>query len=1128
MNNQKITGALDNLVKRILAQVSGKTVQSMVVDSVTGELIIYYTDSSEQNLGRIFGDDGATGAGVLDLQLYPDPGSPGDVYLQTTLTNGIVLRTRDSLKGWDGKGLDSAYISNNHIHFVLDDGLGTELTPIPVNGLTAISITGANIVAGELIFNLSDGGTLTAGIAEDLAGRGITSATITNSNLILKYSDAPDVPVDLGRVVGDSVVGTEVREGNLFFQLASGTELDAGSAAALAGVGVDEVKLEDGKLKIKYSNSPTFVDLGGVDGVASLRVVDGKLVYAKSSAPNLDIEIATFSSILGMEVVGNELFALTNQPAPNDRINLGPVANLKGDPGVGISTAVIANNVLTLTLTNNAEIDLPVGGLAPVVITGARYDSVADEIFFILGDGSEVSSGIKEDMRGEGLNRVEMSATGVLTVYYDRAPTVGVELATIKYLTEFYVENGKIWAKYNTAPTTPVELGTILGVSKIVSEAGVIKVKYTDGTESTLGELKGIKSVTVDNAYNLVITYSDNSTHNAGLVRGTPGADGASIIGAVIDGSGDLILSTSKGETINAGQARIDIDNIIGSVKRFVATAAQAVYNVAHSGEAAVFVDGVLAADSRLDLSAGDSIRFDPPFVGGEQVVVMAFAPTGSVITGKGVQGVTEVSPGVFEVELENGVKYSINTVTPIDPDALPPKITGMTIDQTSHLIITFSDETTIDAGFTANANSITTAKVNPSGDLILTLTDLTTINCGSVMSNLAISNAVIDENGHLIITMNSGGVFDSGVTGAYVVSAAIDANDGHLRLTLNTGTIVDAGAVVNPLLGTFIDVIAFEGQTEFSAMHAGHRVLFFANGILLNESRLNLTDPTKVITLTPRKDQDVIRIVLMSTGGVFVKGLESEALAQDNTYYGKVGGVVGFHPVGALKVATPLDFVANPGQTVFNNIPHTGMVEIFKDGQLVTTGFQTPPEKVIFTVPLVGGELIRINSLSAPKQLGAFVKSNYCRVANSTYENGGSFTGKTWLGRQLNVLEDNALGAMLNKNNIILPAGTYYIRGWVANFGIQANATRLYSNNERKVLLNSAVQYSEGMSKTFMEGYFTLGVQSSIALQQYGLKSVGTFGLGKCGDGTAGAAAAQQAMGLPMTHCELNLWKVD
>lgn len=1126
--NEMLSKTLSQLVTRILGSMSGRTIQSMMIDPIMGTLTVNYTNGTSDDLGRIVGNNGTPGVGVLDLQLYPDPASPKDVYLQTTLTNGIVLRTTESLKGWHGKGLDSVYILDNHIHFVLDDAEGTELTPIPVTGLTAISINGASVVEGDLVFTLTNGTSLNVGTADALAGKGINSLEIEEKHLKITYTDNPTDVIDLGQVVGNSVTGTKVVEGNLIFTLDNGTELDAGSAAALAGVGVDEVKMEGGKLLIKYSNNPEFVDLGSVDGIESLAVVDGKLVYRKSSAPTEDIILSEYKYFTGMEVVDNELFALTNQPAPNDRINLGPVSNLKGEQGVGIQAAALANNTLTLTLTNAETLDIPISGLDPVAIVGARYDAVANEVFFILENGTEISSGIKEDLRGAGVDKFEVLPTGEVNVFYDTAPEVGVTLATIKYISDFYVEAGKIYVKYNTAPDTAIELGTILGVAEIVTTNGVITVRYTDGSTSSLGTVRGISSLTIDNAFNLVVTYTDDTTSNLGSIRGGKGEDGVSVVGATVDGNGDLIVAKSNGENINAGQVRADIDNIIGSVKRFTATVGQDEYIVAHTGEAAVFINGELVENSLLDLSAGDRIRFVTPLTGGEKVVVMAFAPTGSVITGKGIANLVEVSPGVYELTLENDTKLTIDTVTPFDTSILPPQITGIVIDQTSHLLFTFSDGTVIDAGFTANANSIKTATVNPEGRLILTMSDDTLIDCGSVMSNLAISNAVIDENGHLIITMNSGGVFDAGITGAYVTTAEIDSADGHLRLTLNTGTVVDAGAVVNPLLGTFHDFTAFEGQTEFVVSHASHRVLFFANGIMLNEARLDLTDPYKVKVLTPRKDLDVIRIVLLSTGGVFVKGLESEAQATEQTFYGKVDGVVGFHPVGVMKVATPLDFVARAGQTAFNNIPHTGLVEIFVDGSLVTTGYQLPTQKVIFDNPMQGGEKVRINSLSAPTPLGSFIKTNFCRVANRTYQNGGTFSAKRWQTRQLNILEGNAIGALLDKNNIILPAGTYYVRGWASSYNVAANALQLYAVNSQTTLLTSEVQYSEAASKTTIEGYFTISAQSALTLRHYGLRSVGTWGLGKCGDGSSTATTAQTAMGIPMTHCELNLWKVD
>lgn len=1125
--NQNLTAALSRFFNRLQTAVDDRVIKHMYIDPVNGELIVEFKDGSETNLGNIMGADGDPGVSILDVQLYEDPDMPGDVFIQTTLSNGVILRTQESLKGWDGRGIANAYVYNNHFHFVLDDIEGTELPPIPVDGLKAISITAGKIENGDLVFDMSDGSTINAGVANNLAGNGIDRVWIDGQNLKVTLSYAPSTEINLGKVVGDSIQSTKIVDGELVFVLSTGREIIAGAVEGLAGVGVTDVKIENGRVLIKYTNTPGYQDLGALDGVANLAVKEGKLVYSKSSAPDVDIVLSEYKYFTGMQLVGNELFVLTNQPAPNDRINLGPVENLKGDIGIGVKGVDLANNTLTFTLTDDSTLAVPISGLDPVAIVGARYDSVLDEVFFILEDGSEISSGIKEDLRGESLVKLEVTELGVLQAFYERDPTTPIVISTIKFIKDLKVTNGKLYVYYNTEPTTAVELTTIQGIKSIFNDSSKITVEYLDGTKTILGEMRGIEKVEKDEDFNLIVTFDDGTSANLGKIQGIDGQPGDSIETVSVTEAGDLIVELTSGESLNAGQVRADVDNILGSIKRFIATAGQTEYAVLHSGEAAVFVNGLLLEPDDIDLGSSESIVFVTPLSAGDVVVVMAFAPIGHVITSKGLNEVKEVSPGVYELTLENNTKFTIDTVTPIDPEALPPKITGMEIDINSHLIIDFSDGSKIDAGYTANANSIETAKVNEDGDLILTLSDDSTVNCGSVMSNLAITDCEINAQGELIITMNSGGSFNAGPTGAYVTNARIDVATGKLLITLNTGTVIDAGVVVNPIFGTTYDFTAFEGQTEFELMHEGHKVLLFANGILLSSARLDLTDPTKVKVLTPRKADDIVKIVLMSTGGVYVKGLEAEAAAIDNTFYGKVGGQVGFHSMGTVKVATPFDFVASPGQTVFLNIPHNNVVDVYVNGLLKTKGFVLTPTRVTFDVPFVGGEEVRITPLTAPKPLNNFVVGNYCKVANKTYQNGGTFSAKVWQGRQLNTMEHNALGAILDKNQLILPAGYYYVRGWAMCVSVTANTLRLYSNTSRKTLLATDAQYSSGPTKTLIEGYFELTTQSAVVLQHYGLKAVATIGLGQCGDGSSSASKAQVDMGVPIVHSELHVWKV-
>jgi hypothetical protein len=111
----------------------------------------------------------------------------------------------------------------------------------------------------------------------------------------------------------------------------------------------------------------------------------------------------------------------------------------------------------------------------------------------------------------------------------------------------------------------------------------------------------------------------------------------------------------------------------------------------------------------------------------------------------------------------------------------LPPAATGLSITSTAingsgHLIITYSNATTQDAGLVKGADgatgatgvSIVTAAVNGSGHLILTKSDSTTVDAGAVQGTAgppgrSVSSATVNGSGHLIITFSDSATQDAG-----------------------------------------------------------------------------------------------------------------------------------------------------------------------------------------------------------------------------------------------------------------------------------------------------------------------------------------------------------------------------
>ena len=98
---QGLLQAITEFASRI-GSASGVLIQSMQINPGNGSLYVTYSNNQVVNLGVVKGadgQDGTNGIGILDVQLYEDPLENNKVFIQTTLSNGVILRTQSSLDG---------------------------------------------------------------------------------------------------------------------------------------------------------------------------------------------------------------------------------------------------------------------------------------------------------------------------------------------------------------------------------------------------------------------------------------------------------------------------------------------------------------------------------------------------------------------------------------------------------------------------------------------------------------------------------------------------------------------------------------------------------------------------------------------------------------------------------------------------------------------------------------------------------------------------------------------------------------------------------------------------------------------------------------------------------------------
>lgn len=1046
----------------------GNLITAMEVNELTGELVVQYTDGSIDSVGIVKGKDGV--------------GTPGISVVNVKLAT-------DALR--PGEVFFNVELSNGV----------TLQTQDSITGYNGKSLSNAYVQDGFIHFVLEGG--------EELS------------------------PIPVANLTPISIVGAKIENNNLILLMSNGTEIDAGVAADLKGVGVDFLKLENGSLTVKYSNSATPVELGKIKSLESLVVENAELMATFSDNPEQKIKIDNYVYFTGAKIVDGNLILLTNRTAPDNEVNLGPVANLKGDAGASMSAIAITDNEIIVTLDDGTVLPaIPVTGLEPVSVTGARYDTDLNEVFLVLSNSTEIATGIGNDFKGTpgvSIVGVELKSDGKLQVAFSNAPTTPVTVGTIPSVINLSLEDGKLTARYNTNPEVAVPLGDIRSITSVTNTDGVIQVTFTDGTTDTVGNVRSVSNFKIVDG-KLQVTYSDQTTAMVGDVVG-PAGKGIDTV--QVNGAGDLIVTMDDQEQLNAGRVRTDTQNLLGDIYEFTSAEDQTEYLVPHNGKVLFFAGNTKIPASEYNATQLDRITLNVPVAAGTAVSIITFVTTAFQVTTRGVTSVTNTN-GVYRIKLQDNTEFTIDTNSLLDPVDLPPGVKDTKIVN-NRLIVTLTDNRSIDAGPTSEAITVTTCEVRNSR-LFVKLSNNTEIDAGSVASNLTIESVSINPQGQLVIMFTGNQEFNAGVISKFVTGANITA--GHLMITLSDETQIDAGQVVNPLIGQVFDYVAGAGQFEFPVQHQGNQVLVTVQGSTFGKDDIDLTTPL-VRLKVPRTEGDAVRIVLISSGNVTAVGLAGGAEAPENSVYGKRNGQLGFHNLNLAAVGKPYTITTTAGQTILSNIFHNGKVLVWRgDRFLQPNQYSLPADntRVILTVPAIAGELITVLALSDAKPLGQFSHTSYANVYHQTTSQGGTFSAGAWRTRQLNAVADNGLNIQVANNRMTMDAGVYYVEGWAACQGVRANVLKLINvTTNQDLLIGPSVMSSvtenpadvQANTYTPIDGYFVLESQAAVQLQHLCLVTKSSNGFGAVGAGVVGSTLTQANLGMPARLVNLKLWKV-
>ena len=293
--------------------------------------------------------------------------------------------------------------------------------------------------------------------------------------------------------------------------------------------------------------------------------------------------------------------------------------------------------------------------------------------------------------------------------------------------------------------------------SVVINKNGNLIVTLTDDTELDLGKVTGdkgtqgeqgdkgdkgdkgdtgvgVKSVTVDDDGNLIITLTDNTKHNAGKVTGKDGSQGdkgdtgIGVKSVTIDENGNLIITLTDETVYNAGK-------VTGNDG-----------NKGETGDKGVGVKSI-----KIDKSGNLIVTFTDDTVNNLGKVTGEKGESGiNGAAGVGVKSTVVDKNGNLIITLTDGTVHNLGKITSNDGNSsknsgnVAVGIKSAHIDTDGNLIITFTDGVISNLGKIVGTDGkdgsdgkdgigIKGCRIDDDGNLILTLTDNTTLEAGNI-----------------------------------------------------------------------------------------------------------------------------------------------------------------------------------------------------------------------------------------------------------------------------------------------------------------------------------------------------------------------------------------------------------
>ena len=728
-----------------------------------GELILTLSEGTVLNLGVAVGANGKDGTNGKDGV----PGKDGQ--------NGN--KGKDGVNGKDGANgisISTANINNDgQLVIGFSDGKTVNLDKVVgTNGKDGVSVTASKINAnGEFVITYSNGQEANLGVVigakGDKGDKGeagkdgidtIISTEINNAGeLVITYSDGSSD--NLGIVVGRD--GADGQNGQ------NGTD----------GIGVVGAEITtDGELVLTYSNNQRS-NLGkvvGADGKDGQNGTDGK--------DGIDGED-------GVSVIKSEINAkgeLVITYSDNQIDNLGVVVGAAGkdgsdgkdgqdgengkdgadgEDGVGIEKIEITDkDELFITLTNGSTLNLGcikgadgkdgangkdgedgADGIDGISITGATINN-SNELVLTFSDNTEKNLGVvvgadgndgangkdgQDGEKGVGIKKTEINALGELIITYTDNSTdnLGVIVS----------DNGGAGTSANApcvrinSATSEWEISTDGGKTYISTGVKATGENGEDGKDGTNGV--SITDAVINEDKELVLTFSNNTEKNLGVVVGADGKDGNDGSDGTDGEDGDTPYIKDGNWWIGDEDTGVSVEGVDG-----------------------VGVSGAeINAENHLIIKLSDNTSIDVGIVVGADGKDGEDGSDGK--DGIGIKNVTISTEGILTVILDNDSTITLGNIKGKDGIG----IAKTEINSEGKLVITYTDEkvVTLDKVVGNDGIGIKSAELTTDHMLKLTFTDDSTKTIGPIRGDkgadgVGIKNVSVKDDGYLYITYDN------------------------------------------------------------------------------------------------------------------------------------------------------------------------------------------------------------------------------------------------------------------------------------------------------------------------------------------------------------------------------------